>query len=108
MFPMAHQYPACLQCGTSDEQWNGERGCCHACGYDDVGGFCPVPSIYDHFLKSVLAASPQRIEPGTPGKLMAEFRRVFPTPEELADGWNFLREHPHLVIDVLRSAHAVH
>lgn len=101
---MEHQASACLQCGADDHRWDAHSGNCTECGFDEVQGFCPVPEIYEHFLQRVLSASPQRIEPSTPKRLMAEFHRVFPTPEELADGWNFLREHPELTIDVLRSA----
>jgi hypothetical protein len=98
-------YPTstCLQCGIDDHRWDGDLGSCGRCGFDKVRGFSPVPQIYEHFLQSVLRASMQPMERSTPAKLMAEFRRVFPTPEELADGWNFLREHPEYAIDVLRS-----
>lgn len=100
---MEKRESACLQCGTDDQRWDPHNGNCAGCGFDEVHGFSPVPQIYEHFLQSVLSASPHRIEPATPKRLMAEFHRVFPTPEELADGWNFLRAHPEYVIDVLRS-----
>jgi hypothetical protein len=102
-FSMDDQESACLQCGTDDHRWDPHNGNCAECGFDEVHGFSPVPQIYEHFLRCVLSASPQRIEPSTPKCLMAEFVRVFATPEELADGWDFLRAHPEYVIDVVHS-----
>lgn len=97
-------YETCLQCGESGPAWDRATIRCHACGFDDAAGFCPVPAIFEQFARQGLALKPS--DTMTVETLAAEYRRVFKTPEAMAQTWEFMRQHPQEMVDMMKKADA--
>jgi hypothetical protein len=92
----------CLQCGESGSAWDAQTMRCQRCGFDDDHGFSPVPEIFHQFARKAMEINPAGTT--TIEELAAEYRRVFKTPEVMAQTWELMRQHPHEVVDALKAS----